>query len=330
MNTSSSSSVTCISERNYAAVMAQAVEPSIQAVCTEGVFVRVRGEPIHWERYAKENFSATIAISHGFTESCEKYAEMIYYFLDAGYQVFICDHRGHGRSYRAVKEPWLTHVEHFSDYIEDFHYFVTRIVKPQTEGKPLYLYAHSMGGAIGARFLELYPDLIDRAVLTSPMLELNSGGFPMGLAKRFAQMKVRTGHERDSLFIHRPFSENEPFERSYGTSRARYDYYLNKQAQTPHLQNSAATYSWMLEALAVTAEVVKAENCRSVTIPVLLFQAGHDDLVKPRGQQLFISQIAHGRLVRIPDAKHEIYRSSNRILQPYLSELLQFFDGGAE
>ena len=76
MNTSSSSSVTCISERNYAAVMAQAVEPSIQAVCTEGVFVRVRGEPIHWERYAKENFSATIAISHGFTESCEKYAEL--------------------------------------------------------------------------------------------------------------------------------------------------------------------------------------------------------------------------------------------------------------
>ena len=32
-----------------------------------------------------------------------------------------------------------------------------------------------MGGAIGAKFLEDYPEYFDRAVLSSPMLEINTG-----------------------------------------------------------------------------------------------------------------------------------------------------------
>ena len=50
----------------------------------------------------------------------------------------------------------------------------------------LFLLAHSMGGAISARYLERWPDDIQAAVLSSPMLGINLGGLPKWLAKGLA------------------------------------------------------------------------------------------------------------------------------------------------
>ena len=49
---------------------------------------------------------------------------------------------------------------------------VRDIVRNENPGKKMVLYAHSMGGAIGALVLEQYPELFDCAVLTSPMLKM--------------------------------------------------------------------------------------------------------------------------------------------------------------
>lgn len=324
MNTTCSV-ISCISESNYESDMLGIVEPAISAIRTSGRFERMKGEEIYWERYTPDAYVGSIVISHGFAESCDKFAEMIYYFVQAGYQVFICEHRGHGRSYRAAEEMWLTHVERFDEYIQDFHHFMIHIVLQNLNEKPLFLYAHSMGGAIGARYLELYPGVFDRAVLTAPMLELDSGNIPMFAAKLYAGYQSFVGNKRKPLFIHKPFREDEPFEEGVATSLARFNYYLNKRINTPYLQNSAATYQWMRESLRTVKQIVNRKNCSRVTVPVLLFQAEHDSLVKPEGQNRFISYLANGRLTRIIGSKHEIYRSENEILQPYLDELLQFY-----
>ncbi|MNO73241.1 Non-heme chloroperoxidase [compost metagenome] len=324
MNTTSPV-ITCISETNYESEMRGIVEPAITAIRTSGHFERMKGEPIYWEQYTPDSYAGSIVISHGFAESCDKFAEMIYYFVQAEYQVFICEHRGHGRSFRASEEMWLTHVDRFDDYIQDFQHFMMHIVLQNLNEKPLFLYAHSMGGAIGARYLELYPGVFDRAVLTAPMLELDSGNIPMFAAKAYAGYQSLVGNRKKALFIHRPFREDEPFEEGVATSRYRYNYYLKKRIATPYLQNSAATYQWMRESLKTVKKIVDRNNCRRVTIPVLLFQAEHDSLVKPGGQNRFISNIENGTLSRVEGAKHEIYRSENKVLQPYLNELLGFY-----
>lgn len=317
--------VTCISEANYETDMANIVEPAISAIRSSGYTERIDGEVIYWERYEPDTYIGSIVISHGFAESCDKYAEMIYYFVQAGYQVFICDHRGHGRSYRIAKEMWLTHVDRFDDYINDFHHFMKHIVLQNLNEKPLFLYAHSMGGAIGARYLELYQGVFDRAVLSAPMLEIDSGNIPMFAAKLYAGYQSLVGNKMKPLFIHTPFREDESFEEGVATSRARFNYYLDKRITTPHLQNSAATYQWMRESIRTVNKIVSRNNCSKVNIPVLLFQAEIDTLVKPGGQQRFISSIQHGTISRILGSKHEIYRSHNEILQPYLDEILQFY-----
>ena len=59
---------------------------------------------IHVQRYLAEKPKGVIIISHGFTEAAPKYDEMIYYFLKAGYHVYMPEHMGHGQSYRLTAD----------------------------------------------------------------------------------------------------------------------------------------------------------------------------------------------------------------------------------
>ena len=48
-------------------------------------------------------------------------------------------------------------------------------------------------------------------------------------------------------------------------------------------------------------------------------------MVKPKGQERFIAQIGErGRLIRMKNAKHEIYLGKNEDLETYWHEILAF------
>ena len=66
---------------------------------------------IHVQRYLAEKPKGVIIISHGFTEAAPKYDEMIYYFLKAGYHVYMPEHMGHGQSYRLTADSSLVHID---------------------------------------------------------------------------------------------------------------------------------------------------------------------------------------------------------------------------
>ncbi|MDD3242316.1 MAG: alpha/beta hydrolase [Eubacteriales bacterium] len=318
------SEIACIPEENYAAFMDGTVQPALAEIRRSGYVERVPGQPIYWEHYPLKEPRATVLISHGFTESADKFRELAYYFLMAGAQVYAVDHRGHGNSYRVSEDMSLTHVDRFEDYILDFRAFMEQVVLPEKPPVPVVLYGHSRGGAIAARLAQEYPELFDRVVRNAPMIRANSGNTPKFLAMWLSNLKILAKHDRDYIFIHKPFDPKSPFEGACCTSRARYDYYHARQRANPHLQNSAASYRWMNESLKITKVILKQENCARVTMPVLLLQAELDTLVLPREQQMFIDRIADGKLVQVKNAKHEIYRSTNDVLQPYLKTLLRF------
>lgn len=100
-----------------------------------------------------------IVISHGFCEFAEKYKEVIYYFLKNGYSVYVPEHRGHGYSDRIVVDGEKVHIEDYEQYVQDLHCFVKNVVE-LTEKRKI-LFCHSMGGAIGVRYLEEFPLTFD-------------------------------------------------------------------------------------------------------------------------------------------------------------------------
>ena len=89
------------------------------------------------------------------------------------------------------------------------------------------------------------------------------------------------------------------------------------EARTPRSANSSVTL--FCEAS------VRASSAGRVRTPVLLFQAELDTLVSPKAQEIFLSRIPDGRLAVAEGARHEIYRSQNGILEPYLEELFGFY-----
>ena len=74
-----------IRENDYEEVMRTEVEPYVSARKECGFDARVKGQPIYYEHFRTEHPKGIIVISHGFTESIQKFTESIYYILQAGY-----------------------------------------------------------------------------------------------------------------------------------------------------------------------------------------------------------------------------------------------------
>ena len=130
-----------IHEAAFQQTMDLVVEPALAAMRQTVDMPLSTGGTLHAEIYTPDAACRAVMILHGYTESGEKFREMTWYFLKAGYSVFVPDHRGHGRSVREVEDTSVTHVDCFGQYVQDTEQFLQEIVIPRTRGLPLCLYA---------------------------------------------------------------------------------------------------------------------------------------------------------------------------------------------
>ena len=108
---------------------------------------------------------AIVFISHGLGEHILRYEHLARFLNANGYSVFGMDHQGHGQS-----EGDRTHVVKFQDYVDDYLFFVEKIVHEQPK-LPKFMIAHSMGGLIGAQVARFSPTLWNGVILSGPLLK---------------------------------------------------------------------------------------------------------------------------------------------------------------
>lgn len=274
-------------------------------------------------------YRGAIVISHGFSEFGRKYEELAWYFLMAGYSVCILDHWGHGLSGRGVDDPNLVWVDNWERYVADLAGFCTQVAQTYAGEHPLYLYAHSMGAAIGARMLERFPDIIGKAVLSSPMIEPKTGHMPLvALAAADAACAVGMGEKPVPGF--RPFDANLDMSKYKHGSQARVGWAHQLRVGQTWYQTSQVTYQWIKEALQMCRELMRPDQCAQVEAPILLFQAEPDRFVLPKAQEKFAAQVRDGgcevELVKVPHSMHELYEMPNAVLGPYLDRIFSFFE----
>ena len=312
-----------INEKDFARTMEGKVLPFLNGKIRDGYFKNREGLNLHYQFLVNPNEKATVVISHGFCEFTTKYAETVYYFYEMGYSVFLIDHRGHGFSDRQVKGFYKVHIDDFDDYVEDLHEFVEKIVVPESLTEKLYLFAHSMGGGIGARFLEMYPKVFSKAVLSSPLMELNTGKTAkwkiklLGLLSHLPvveKMYIPGYHDYDHVYKYPDCS---------AMSEPRYKYQYDERERVEQYQTSGGTFCWGREAVNVSKKILK--NAHLVKIPVILMQASLDNLVMPQAQVQFSQLAADCRLIVYEDCKHEIFNASDDIILKYYTEVLKFF-----
>ena len=315
-----------ITEENYKETMENQVEPYLNSLKSEGYFQGQEALDIYYKKYLIENSKGNIVVSHGFTESLEKYNEIIYYFLKNGYSVFAFEHRGHGRSgYLGIDQSQVI-VEDYNYYVLDLKNFMDQIVCPEAGAGKIFLFAHSMGGGIGAKFLEDYKEYFDAAVLTGPMMEMKTGSFPKFIARPITWIMTILGFGSSYDIGEKPYSDDYDFEGATTTSEARYEYSHNSILEEDSLKRGGASYQWLNESYKLTKAVTSKKNASKVEIPVLLFQADNDSYVKPSGQNKFAKYAKNCELVFVENSKHSIFMEKDEILKPYLEKIFSFYN----
>lgn len=293
-------------------------------VVEDSTFLSFDGLPIHYTWALRPDARATIVVVHGFTEYYGKYHELTYNFYEQGFNFFFIENRGHGLSGREIEDRNLVHVNRFDDYIEDLKIFMDRIVEPSAPGTAKILFAHSMGGAIGAGFLEKYPEHFKAAILSSPMLKMSYGNIKTWQAYLLAGITPIAHWEKKALPNAETFDPDRPdFKNSCTTSEARYMYGFNFRKENLDAYSTyAGTFGWARESMTATDEIRKKAD--KVHIPVLLLQAGKDDVVDNTGENEFSERARHCILRRFSAAKHEIYNSTAPTLSRYYSMIFRF------
>ena len=321
-----------IKEMAFAKFMEDTVEPFLAGRRKEFWIPREADKALYCVCYHADDPRGTVIISHGFTETAEKYLEPIYYFVKNGYNVYQSEHCGHGRSYRLVEDLSLVYVDRYERYVNDL-LAAAEAAKQAHPQMPLFLFGHSMGGGIAAAALSLQPELFAGAVLSSPMIRPLTGNIPWPVAKLLAKFLCCMGKAKQYVPGAHAFDGKECFEDSAATSRERFAYYQKKRNAEPLFQMNAASCGWLNETARLNRYLM-SEGWKRIKTPLLIFQAQNDTFVSSAEQVRFAEKIkAAGKVPveRLPvdSTKHEIFNSEDRVLQDYWKEILTFLEKNA-
>lgn len=292
----------------------------------DGYFMGKENLKIYYRSYEVKDSKGSIVISHGFCESIERYKELIKILNQNNFSVYGLDHRGHGKSGRLGIDDSQINVEDFNYYVEDLKTFLDSIVVHKLDGNKLFLFAHSMGGAVGSLFLEKYNNYFDSAILNAPMMQINTGNYPEIISKLVAKFMCFVRQGNRYILGQVPFSGKSDLNGSGTSSEKRYYTYFNKQLRYKHLQTSGGSFNWLNQSFKAIRYIIKEENIKKITIPMLLFQAGKDTYVKPKGQNKFVSYSKNCKLILIKESKHEIYLERDEIFNPYIEQVINFYN----
>lgn len=320
----STPAIDIIPDEQFKTQMNRKVLPYLQSICQHGYLPIGGSDALYYESYRPLSPIGAVVISHGYCESAEKYKEVIYYFTQAGYEVYIPEHRGHGRSFRETAHPNMVHVSDFNNYVTDLHTFINTIVRPCAGDLPLYLFAHSMGGAIGALYLETYPGTFVRAVLSAPMLALSMKPLPIPCAIALGRIMICL--HRDGTYApgQHAFSPGRNFEKSGCSCPERFYFYQEKKESFPCFQNSGSSYGWAYHSLTACRRITQKRNCDKITAPVLVFRSLDDGVVEPSGILRFVRNTPSSRQIDFKGSRHEIYNSPAHVLKSYYQDIFKF------
>lgn len=310
-----------LDETNYAEAMENTVMPYLAARRRETMLTAADGNSLHVQTYTADAPRGTVFFVHGFSESGEKFRELIYYCLERGLSALIYDQRGHGRSFRKAAAR-VTHIDRFEEYVEDLEAVYAAF--SDTLPRPHALIAHSMGGAVSALYLQKHPDHFDRAALCAPMIAPRHDGLPLWVCRLVCGFCVCTGQGQKPLFSAGKDDAPDLFENSCALSRARFDYYQSLRSEQPVLSGGKPSYAWTYASLGVTRKILKKNGPERVKIPVRLYAAEDDRLVQAAPQQAWVNRLPNGSFLKVAGTKHEIYNAANPELFAFLDDLFAF------
>ena len=145
------------------------------AVMTEGFLQSADGVSLFYREWLVDDARGAVQIVHGLGEHGGRYGELAGIFNAMGLSVRAQDHRGHGRSGGARGSIAGRH-----DFLHDLKLVFDDFAKAQNTVP--FLFGHSLGGLIAARFATGGFGDVRGLMLSSPALAVPSGLPPNGVS----------------------------------------------------------------------------------------------------------------------------------------------------
>ncbi len=269
---------------------------------------------------------ASVVILGGRGEFLEKYNETIIELLDREMMVFSFDWRGQGLSSRMTSPASVGHVDSFEDYLADLHDFMLNIAGPSKSGQ-LIMLAHSMGGHIALRYLADRQGIFDKAVLTSPMIQIHASGFSADLMYTVADLATGLGFGRAPI----PFTSGRndylgDFENNQLTgSRRRFERNRRLLEANPGLLIDAVSFGWLKAAFDSMNVIKRPGFAAKITLPLLMLAAGSDKVVSSRATKKLAAVLPDVSFSILEGSRHEILQETD----PIRARFWQLFDSFA-
>ena len=320
-------------EQAFESFVETTLEPFWQSQVTESFFTNSQQLTINYAFTIPEGAKQLIVVSPGRVEGYLKYKELVYDLAKLGYAVAVIDHQGQGLSTRRLENPHKGYVENFNDYVLDLHQLVEQQLKPRFDGE-FYFLSHSMGGAIGLRYIQQYPDTFKKAVFSSPMWGLSAGPLPKSVAKGIvSSINWVNGlvTSESSYFMGAKDYEPPSFEDNVLThSKARYQYFRDTYEKNPQLKLGGITFNWLVQS--IQALEVAQDELNKVKTPILVVQAGGDRVIDNSGQDLFCEKLQQhgqpcfsGKPIVVADAEHELFIEQDKMRNQLMTQIIEFY-----
>ncbi|MDX2012124.1 MAG: alpha/beta hydrolase, partial [Myxococcaceae bacterium] len=289
-----------------------------------GTFKGVGGLDLAYLIHRVPNEKAAVVLLTGRTEPVRKFAELLDDLQRAGFSTYAMDHRGQGASGRMLPNPQKGYVDSFDDYGTDLHTFITTVVRPATD-KKVFVVAHSMGGAVAVDANDRFPGDADALVLSSPMLEIDTGAFPAPIASTLGAAACGASDGSAYAIGSSDYREETDLEKSTVTkSAARFEWKRLLFNESPELRIGGLTWRWLCESL--TASSYAEQLGRYSATPTLIIQAGKDSIVKPGGQKRYCDAAPACQLTVIDEALHEHFAERDALRNRAVERTLKFFE----
>ncbi len=235
---------------------------------------------------------ASLTLVHGIGEHSGRYQSMAEYYCNNGISVLSYDQRGHGKT-----EGKRGHIRSYDIAAEDIKHFVEE-TKTRHLKIPLFLYGHSLGGAMALYYCLTHKPNINGAVISAPGLAPGTPFPPliMFLAKIMAKLTpsvtLSNGLERKYL------SRDRNVEIRYNS-----DPLVHDQVSASLGMDLVTKGAWMVQ------------NAASLSIPVLLMYGTDDHLVNLPLIHEFVNKAGSSLTVKEWDGfYHEIHNEPEKEL----------------
>jgi acylglycerol lipase len=131
---------------------------------------------------------AAVIIVHGLGEHSGRYDAVAGRLVAAGYAVWACDHRGHGRS-EGPREIFTV-----ADVVADLDRFADRVIEQSAPAHPpVFMLGHSLGGMLAIRYALAHGERLAGLILSGALAAVDASPATVAIGRMLGAIAPRLG-----------------------------------------------------------------------------------------------------------------------------------------